>query len=158
MMLLTMLVAVAVFVLLAFFRATVFSWVLAIMVIVPVVAIQARLSETILQVVYFLLFSSLVLFGVPFLRRRIVSSAALKLFRKILPPISATEQEAIDAGTVWWDGELFSGRPDWDKMLSYPKCGLSATEQAFVDTEVEQLCAMLDDWDITHNLAAVHQG
>jgi acyl-CoA dehydrogenase len=153
MMLLTMLVAVAVFVLLAFFRATVFSWVLAIMVIVPVVAIQARLSETILQVVYFLLFSSLVLFGVPFLRRRIVSSAALKLFRKILPPISATEQEAIDAGTVWWDGELFSGRPDWDKMLSYPKCGLSATEQAFVDTEVEQLCAMLDDWDITHNLA-----
>ncbi len=152
-MLLTVLVALAVFLLLAFFRATVLSWVLAIMVIVPVVAIQARLSGTILQIVYILLFLFIVLFGVPFLRRTLVSGAVLKLYRKILPPISSTEQEAIDAGTVWWDGELFSGHPDWDKMLAYPKCGLSAAEQAFVDTEVEQLCAMLDDWDITHNLA-----
>ena len=153
MLLLTMLLAVAVFVLLAFFRATVLSWMLAVMVIVPVVAIQARLSETILLVVYSLLILSVGLFGVPFLRRKLVSAAVLKLFRKILPVISATEQEAIDAGTVWWDGELFSGHPDWGKMLAYPKCGLSETEQAFLDTEVEELCTMLDDWDITHNLA-----
>ena len=152
-MLLTVLVALAVFLLLAFFRATVLSWVLSIMLIVPVVAIQARLSGTILQVVYILLFLFIILFGVPFLRRNLISGAVLKLYRKILPPISFTEQEAIDAGTVWWDGELFSGHPDWDKMLAYPKCGLSAAEQAFVDTEVEQLCAMLDDWNITHNLA-----
>ncbi len=150
---LTMLVALVVFTLLAFFRATVISWVLAIMVIVPVVAIQARLSETALQVVYFLLFSAIVVFGVPFLRRNIVSAAALKLFRKVMPPISATEQEAIDAGTVWWDGDLFSGHPDWNKLLAFPKCGLSAEEQSFLDNEVEQLCAMLDDWDITHNRA-----
>ena len=150
---LTMLVALAVFILLAFFRATVVSWVLAIIVIVFVVAIQARLSETALLVVYFLLFSFIVLFGVPFLRRTIISGAVLKLFRKILPPISATEQEAIDAGTVWWDGELFSGHPDWNKLLAYPKCGLSVAEQTFLETEVEQLCAMLDDWDITHKRA-----
>jgi acyl-CoA dehydrogenase len=158
MMLLTMLAALAVFILLAFFRATVISWVLAVMVIVPVVAIQARLSETVLQLVYFLLISVIVLFGVPFLRRTIVSSAVLKLFRKILPPISATEQEAIDAGTVWWDGELFSGHPDWDKLLAYPKCGLSPREQAFLDNDVNELCAMLDDWDITHKLADLPPG
>ncbi len=152
-MLLTVLVALTVFLLLAFFRASVLSWVLAIMVIVPVVAIQAQLSGTVLQAVYILLFVFIVLFGVPFLRRTLISGAVFKLYRKILPPISATEQEAIDAGTVWWDGELFSGHPDWDKMLAYPKCGLSAAEQAFVDREVEQLCAMLDDWDITHNRA-----
>ncbi len=152
-MLLTVLAAFAIFLLLAFFRATVLSWVLAIMVIVPVVAIQARLSETVTQAVYVLLILFIVLFGVPFLRRTIVSGAVLKLFRKVLPVISATEQEAIDAGTVWWDGELFSGRPDWDRMLALPKCGLSATEQHFLDNEVEELCAMLDDWDITHNLA-----
>jgi acyl-CoA dehydrogenase len=150
---LTMLAALVIFVLLAFFRATVVSWLLAIMVIVPVVAIQARLSETILQVVYVLLVAAVVLFGVPLLRRTLVSGAVLSLFRKILPPISATEQEAIDAGTVWWDGELFSGHPDWDKLLAYPKCALTVAEQEFLDTQVEQLCAMLDDWDITHNRA-----
>ncbi|MCX7192110.1 MAG: acyl-CoA dehydrogenase [Proteobacteria bacterium] len=149
-MLLTILAALVVFILLAFFRATVISWVLAFMVIVPVVAIQARLSETVLQVVYFLLFAVIVVFGVPFLRRAVVSGIVLNLFRKVLPPISATEQEAIDAGTVWWDGELFSGHPDWEKMLAYPKCGLNAQEQAFLNTQVEQLCAMLDDWNITH--------
>ena len=71
----------------------------------------------------------------------------------MLPQISATEQEAIDAGTVWWDGELFSGRPDWNKLLAFPKAELSREEQSFVDNEVEQLCAMIDDWDITHNRA-----
>ena len=151
MLLLTMLLAVAVFILLAFFRATVLSWLLAVMVIVPVVAIQARLSQTVIQVVYFLLVSGIVLFGVPAIRRKLVSGTVLKLFRRILPAISATEQEAIDAGTVWWDGELFSGHPDWEKLLAYPKCGLSDAEQAFLGNEVEALCAMLNDWDITHN-------
>lgn len=152
-MVLTLLLVLAVFILLAFFRASVTSWVLAMMVIVPVVAIQSRISDTALQVVYVGLFLFIVLFGIPYLRRRVVSGTVLKIFRKVLPQISATEQEAIDAGTVWWDGELFSGQPDWDKLLAFPKCGLKADEQAFLDNEVEQLCAMLDDWDITHRRA-----
>ncbi|WP_292977127.1 acyl-CoA dehydrogenase [Nitrosomonas sp.] len=90
------------------------------------------------------------LFTVPFLRRNIVSSLALRAFRKLLPKISQTEQEALDAGTVWWEGELFSGKPDWNKLLAYPKPTLSAEEQAFLDGPVEQLCAMLDEWHITH--------
>jgi acyl-CoA dehydrogenase len=80
----------------------------------------------------------------------LVSSFILKIFRKILPQVSQTEQEALDAGTVWWDGELFSGRPRWTKLLAMPKTGISAEEQAFLDNEVEQLCAMIDDWDVTH--------
>ncbi|MDO8293068.1 MAG: acyl-CoA dehydrogenase [Gallionella sp.] len=149
-----MLVAVLVVILvLAFFRASITSWILAMMVVVPVVAIQSRISDTALQVVYLALFLFIVLFAVPALRRTVVSGTVLKIFRKILPQISATEQEAIDAGTVWWDGDLFSGHPDWNKLLAFPKCGLSAAEQAFLDNEVEQLCAMLDDWDITHRRA-----
>ena len=149
-----MLVAVLVVILvLAFFRASITSWILAMMVIVPVVAIQSRISDAALQVVYLALFLFIVLFAVPVLRRTVVSGTVLKIFRKILPQISATEQEAIDAGTVWWDGDLFSGHPDWNKLLAFPKCGLSAAEQAFLDNEVEQLCAMLDDWDITHKRA-----
>jgi acyl-CoA dehydrogenase len=149
-----MLVAVLVVILmLAFFRASITSWVLAMMVIVPVVAIQSRVSDAALQAVYIALFLFIVLFGISSLRRNIISGAILKIFRKTLPQISATEQEAIDAGTVWWDGDLFSGHPDWNKLLAFPKCGLSDAEQAFLDNEAEQLCAMLDDWDITHRRA-----
>ncbi|WP_231867683.1 acyl-CoA dehydrogenase [Snodgrassella sp. CFCC 13594] len=65
--------------------------------------------------------------------------------------MSDTEQAAINAGTVWWDGELFSGKPNFSKLLNYPDPTLNETEQAFIDGPVEELCAMLDDWDITHN-------
>jgi acyl-CoA dehydrogenase len=149
-----MLAAVLVTILvLAFFRASITSWLLATMVMVPVAAIQLRISDTALQVIYVLLFLYIVLFGIPVLRRIVVSGTVLNIFRRILPQVSVTEQEAINAGTVWWDGDLFSGYPDWNKLLAYPKCGLSTAEQAFLDNEVEQLCAMLDDWDITHKRA-----
>ena len=75
----------------------------------------------------------------------------LDLFRRILPEMSSTEKEALDAGTVWWDGELFSGKPDWKKLLAYPKPTLSAEEQAFVDGPVEELCAMVNEWEITND-------
>ncbi len=153
MMALTLLAALAIFMLLAFFRASITSWVLAIMAVVPVISIQARFSDEVLLAIGATLFLFIVFFGIPFMRRNVVSGATLKIFRKVLPQISATEQEAIDAGTVWWDGDLFSGNPDWGKLLAFPKCGLSAGEQAFLDNEVEQLCAMLNDWDITHNRA-----
>ncbi|MDD2915298.1 MAG: acyl-CoA dehydrogenase [Gallionella sp.] len=147
------LVALAIFTVLAFFRASIVSWVLAIMVIVPLVAIQARFSDSVLLVIGAALLLFIVLFGIPAVRRPVVSATVLKIFRRVLPQISHTEQEAINAGTVWWEGDLFSGDPDWEKLHAFPKCSLSETEQAFLDNEVEQLCAMLDDWDITHNRA-----
>ncbi|MFZ1908697.1 MAG: acyl-CoA dehydrogenase [Burkholderiales bacterium] len=84
------------------------------------------------------------------LRRAVVSDPLLALYRRILPDMSQTEREAIDAGTVWWDGDLFSGRPDWDKLLAVPAPKLTSEEQAFVDGPCEELCAMCDDWEITH--------
>ncbi len=86
------------------------------------------------------------------IRRALLGGPLLGLFRRILPQVSQTEQEALDAGTVWWDGELFTGRPDWDKLHSYPTPVLTAEEQAFIDGPVEELCRMLDDWTITHEL------
>jgi acyl-CoA dehydrogenase len=67
--------------------------------------------------------------------------------------MSQTEKEAIDAGTVWWDADLFSGKPDWDKLLKTPEPRLSAEEQAFLDGPCEELCSMVDDWHITHEIA-----
>ena len=84
------------------------------------------------------------------LRRLLISNPLLGWYRRILPAMSQTEQEAIDAGTVWWDGDLFSGRPDWAKLLALPAPRLSVEEQAFIDNECEQLCAMANDWDSTH--------
>ena len=78
------------------------------------------------------------------------ATASSAIYRRILPDMSQTEKEAIDAGTVWWDGELFSGKPDWDRLLETPEPRLSAEEQAFLDGPVEELCAMCDDWEITH--------
>ncbi|MCC7483366.1 MAG: acyl-CoA dehydrogenase [Burkholderiales bacterium] len=86
------------------------------------------------------------------LRRALVSRPLLALFRRLLPQVSRTEQEALDAGTVWWDGELFSGNPDWQKLLAYPKPALTAQERAFLDGPVEELCRMVNDWQITHEL------
>ena len=84
------------------------------------------------------------------LRRRIVTRPLLTQFRKVLPPMSQTEQEALNAGTVWWDAQLFGGRPKWDRLLSLPSPSLTDEEQAFIDGPVETLCQMLDDWKITH--------
>ncbi len=89
---------------------------------------------------------------IPLIRRKLVTDRVLALYRRILPDMSQTEKEAIDAGTVWWDGDLFSGRPDFDKLLAVPEPRLSAEEQAFLDGPVEELCAMCDDWEITHEL------
>ena len=86
------------------------------------------------------------------LRRVLVSRPLYDLFRKVLPPMSQTEQEALEAGTVWWDGELFSGRPDWSKLLVEPAPALTPEEQAFLDGPVEELCLMLDDWKICNDL------
>ncbi|UXY14102.1 acyl-CoA dehydrogenase [Chitiniphilus purpureus] len=83
------------------------------------------------------------------LRRAFLTGPLFQVFKKITPPMSQTEQEAVDAGTVWWDRDLFSGKPDFDKLHHFPAPRLSAEEQAFLDGPTEALCAMLDDWQIT---------
>ncbi len=82
------------------------------------------------------------------LRQKMISDPAFKLFKKVLPPLSNTEKEAMEAGSVWWDGELFSGRPDFKKLHHYPKPAFSPEEQSFMDNELETLLAMLDDHKI----------
>lgn len=81
-------------------------------------------------------------------RRNYLSRPIFRMAATALPPISETEREAIGAGTVWWDGELFSGNPDWRKLLDMPQAQLSAREQAFMDGPVRELCAMVDEWKI----------
>ena len=82
------------------------------------------------------------------LRQTLVSKPLLNWYRKILPPMSDTERGALEAGTVWWDAELFSGKPDWNKLLTEPAPQLTAEEQAFLSGPTDELCRMVDDWQI----------
>jgi len=90
---------------------------------------------------------ALVLIARP-LRRLLISAPLMRALRPALPRMSETERIALDAGTVWWEGSLFAGRPDWRALLAFAPRPLSKAERAFLDGPVEVLCAMIDDWAI----------
>jgi acyl-CoA dehydrogenase len=87
------------------------------------------------------------------IRKEYISAPLLKLFKSIMPEMSATEKEALDAGSTWFEADLFRGDPDWQKLHNFPEPRLSANEQAYLNGPVEQLCKMVDDWQITHQHA-----
>ncbi|MFQ6311238.1 acyl-CoA dehydrogenase [Lysobacter capsici] len=87
---------------------------------------------------------------IPAIRLPFITKPLLGFYTKILPPLSETERTALEAGTVGFEGQLFSGKPDWQQLLSQPKPELSAEEQAFLDGPTEELCKMTNDWQITH--------
>src|SRR5262245_1918903 len=100
-----------------------------------------------------LMLAALWLFNVRPLRKALISRPFLKAYMRLLPSMSQTEKEALEAGTVWWDGELFTGKPRFEKLLASKAPQLTAEEQAFLDGPCEELCRMYDDWDITHTRA-----
>lgn len=88
-----------------------------------------------------------------FVRKALLTKPILATYRKIMPEMSQTEKDAIDAGTVWWDGEIFRGSPNWKTLHNIPAPRLSAEEQAFLDGPCEEVCAMMNDWEATHETA-----
>ena len=87
---------------------------------------------------------------IPAIRKPLITAPALGFLRRALPPLSQTERIALETGSVGFEGDLFTGDPDWNKLLAYPKPQLTAEEQAFLDGPVEELCKMINDWEITH--------
>jgi acyl-CoA dehydrogenase len=92
---------------------------------------------------------SIILLVAP-LREALIAKPAFNILSKAMPSMSITEREALEAGTSWWEKELFMGAPDWEKFDQYPYPKLSVEEQSFIDNEVQQLCSMLDEWKIHH--------
>lgn len=105
------------------------------------------------SITWMLYLAAVTILTIPRIRQKIVSRKALTLFRQVLPAMSQTEKEALDAGTVWWEAELFKGKPDWQKLHDIAAPKLSAEEQAFLDGPVEEVCAMVSDYQVTHELA-----
>ena len=85
------------------------------------------------------------------IRKQYLTLPIYTFFQRVLPPINRTESEALEAGDVWWEAELFQGDPDWQEFFNYPQPRLTSEEQAFVDNEAETLCSMLNDWQIVQH-------
>ncbi|WP_025038213.1 acyl-CoA dehydrogenase [Bradyrhizobium sp. DOA9] len=81
-------------------------------------------------------------------RRDTITKPIFSWARGVLPAMSDTEREALEAGDVWWDADLFTGNPDWSKLLKVPQATLTEEERAFLSGPVDELCAMLDEWKI----------
>ena len=103
-------------------------------------------------VVLWVAFAPLAALNVESLRREYLTQPLLDIFRTMVPSLSRTERDALESGSVWWEGELFSGIPDWSKLTQLPAPKLTDDEQAFLDGPTEALCRMLDDWEVTHEL------
>ena len=91
------------------------------------------------------------------IRQQYIIKPIFTVFKKVTPSMSDTEKSAIDAGTTWWEADLFCGNPDWKKLHQYPVPKLTIEEQAFIDGPVEVVCSMLDDWEATHELTDLPQ-
>jgi acyl-CoA dehydrogenase len=133
---------------LAYHRAPLWQWTLVMGGVLFIYSYALPVTWSV--VAAWLVFAAVATFlNVTALRRRFISEPVLRLFRTVMPAMSQTERDALEAGTVWWESELFSGKPDWRRFASLTPSRLSREEQAFIDGPVERLCEMLDDWRIT---------
>jgi len=127
---------------LTYHRLAYWAWVL------PLEALFFRSDSQGLEPLGIVLAALALVFSLPPLRRMLLSSWLMPMLARIFPRMSETERVALDAGTVWWDAELFSGAPRWKKLLDFQRKQLSEKERAFLDGPVEELCRLVDEWDI----------
>ena len=132
---------------LAYGRAPLFAWCAAGVVWLAGLALAGDWHGGLTLVVLALFAGVSALFLLDSVRKTYVTKPILSAFRKALPSMSQTEKDALEAGTVWWEGDLFAGRPDWQKMLDYPWPKLSDEERSFLDVQVTELCRLTDEWD-----------
>lgn len=130
----------------AFFRPARVIWTPLVAVLLVFAWGYTQLPWWILGPISLLYVAVALVINIPALRLPFLSKPLLRYFQGALPTMSDTERTALEAGDVWWDGELFQGRPDWQQLLSFRKPTLSQEEQSFLDNQVETLCSMIDDW------------
>lgn len=138
---------------LAYQRASLSVWTLALTIFLLLLTFISHASLWSLSFLWIIFVGIFFPLHATSIRQKLITQRVLKFYRANMPTMSSTEKEALAAGTVGWEGELFHGNPDWNKLLNYPKPSLSTEEQAFIDGPVKTLCSMIDDWDITHRLA-----
>lgn len=140
---------------LGMYKAPLWAWALGALVaaIIWQSGIRGTLTDPTPGLIGYLFWLTAIVFGllaVPAIRRAALIGPAFKFIKGMMPKISDTESQALEAGTVGFDAELFSGSPDWDKLRSIAPVVLTPEEQAFLDGPTDQLCSMIDDWQVRH--------
>lgn len=138
----------AVAIILAFNRASIIVSSIAVAILLVLVSVFSHASAATLIILWIIWAILASIFNIRPVRRHLFSARLIKIYRTLMPPMSITEREALAAGTVGWEGEMFSGMPDWNKLRKIPKAKLTEAEQAFLDGPVEELCAMINNWNI----------
>ncbi|WP_211212188.1 acyl-CoA dehydrogenase [Kiloniella laminariae] len=149
-MVMAILIAVLVLAILLYLGRGYWAWVGALLVLIAGGHFSGA-SPVLTGLALILTGSLSLVFGMHSLRRGLLTKALMKIVRRNLPVISETEQTALDAGTVWWDAELFTGRPDWKRLSEFNVTGLTAEEQAFLDGPVEEICRKTNDWQVAQD-------
>lgn len=130
-------------------KASIFVWVIS-YALFSALLYKYSLAVTLTGIFTYTIFLIFVIAAIKPLRLLFISGCVYKIVARSLPKMSATEREALEAGTVSWEGELFSGSPDYDKLLNSKEVKLSNAEKSFLHEDVSELCRMLNDWEITH--------
>ena len=144
----SLLLALALFWVLAYRGARLWLWSLAAIAYFVVLNQFGPLGDTGFAIAMAITVALAALFNFTPLRRNIVTKPIFKAFKAVLPEMTDTEREALEAGDVWWEGEMFRGQPDWNKLLNFKRTQLTPEEQSFLDNETVELCRMLDEWQI----------
>lgn len=137
---------------LAYQRASLSIWIVSYTILLLLFTRLTHVSSTTTLVLWIIFAVIIGFFLIHKLRCFLVTKYILKFYQKNKPAMSRTEREALNAGTIGWEGELFQGRPNWHRLLHLPKATLTQEEEAFIAGPVETLCQMIDDWEITHKL------
>lgn len=150
----TIILAVIIYVwILAYHNVSLPVWTASLLAGLLLLSVFTSLSFISLLILWTIVVLPLMVLNVLSLRRKLLSKTLFNFFRRSMPAMSTTEKEALAAGMTGWEAELLSGDPDWERLLAQPGPSLSVGEQAFLDGPVNELCSMIDDWDITHNRA-----
>jgi acyl-CoA dehydrogenase len=153
-MIASLLIAAALaFLVLAYIGRGYWAWVSAAMLLLAAWRMSMTATSWPILLITSLLAVMALVFGFPALRRQVVTARLMRFARAAMPRMSDSERIAIEAGTIWWDGELYSGRPNWDKLLQFKLQPLSQQETAFLNGPADELCRLIDDWQITQDRA-----
>lgn len=135
---------------LAYLAAPLWAWTLTFALSLGLMQAQAFFTAPLQVSLWCILAFWIVIFHLSFFRQRFVTTFIFRAFKKTMPKMSSTEREAIEAGDIWWESELFRGRPNWDRFLAAPQPTLTQEELHFLNNTVEALCALFDEWTVSH--------
>lgn len=134
-------------------RASIRVWSISFFVLLLLHAQFSTAGGFILTIEWLIFLAAAAILNISSLRQRLITQFILPFYQEQMPSMSQTEREALTAGTITWEGDLFQGAPNWEKLLNFPVGNLTEEEQAFLDGPVETVCQMTNDWEVTHNLA-----